>query len=147
MRVLTVGRDRAQLEATLAEADFVAVTVPLSDETRHLIGRAELALMKPGAILVNTSRGPVVDEAALADALASGHLGGAGLDVFEHEPEAPLRCSSRSAPCWCRTSDRPPARRATAWRAGLPRPRPDPQERAAPEPGEPAGVGSSVGRK
>ena len=96
MRVLTVGRDRAQLEATLAEADFVAVTVPLSDETRHLIGRAELALMKPGAILVNTSRGPVVDEAALADALASGHLGGAGLDVFEHEPEVPPRCSSRS---------------------------------------------------
>jgi len=86
MRVVMVGRDRRELEAALTEADYVAVTVPLSAETRHLIGPAELALMKPGAILVNTSRGPVVDERALAEALRSGHLGGAGLDVFEHEP-------------------------------------------------------------
>jgi glyoxylate reductase len=86
MRVLFAGRDRSELERVLAESDFVAVTVPLSESTRHLIGPAELAHMKPGAILVNTSRGPVVDEAALAESLASGHLGGAGLDVFENEP-------------------------------------------------------------
>lgn len=87
MRVLFAGRDRSELERVLAESDFVAVTVPLSESTRHLIGPAELARMKPGAILVNTSRGPVVDEAALAESLASGHLGGAGLDVFENEPQ------------------------------------------------------------
>ena len=86
MRVLFAGRDRAELDRVLAESDFVAVTVPLSESTHHLIGAAELARMKPGAILVNTSRGPVVDEAALAESLASGHLGGAGLDVFENEP-------------------------------------------------------------
>jgi glyoxylate reductase len=86
MRVLFAGRDRSELERVLAESDFVAVTVPLSESTHHLIGVAELARMKPGAIVVNTSRGPVVDEAALAESLASGHLGGAGLDVFENEP-------------------------------------------------------------
>ena len=86
MRVLFAGRDRSELERVLAESDFVVVTVPLSESTRHLIGAAELARMKQGAFLVNTSRGPVVDEAALAESLASGHLGGAGLDVFENEP-------------------------------------------------------------
>jgi glyoxylate reductase len=86
MRVLFAGRDRSELERVLAESDFVAVTVPLSETTRHLIGAAELARMKQGAFLVNTSRGPVVDEAALAESLGSGHLGGAGLDVFENEP-------------------------------------------------------------
>jgi glyoxylate reductase len=87
MRVLFAGRDRSELDRVLAESDLVAVTVPLSEATRHLIGAGELARMKPGAILVNTSRGPVVDEAALAESLASGHLGGAGLDVFENEPQ------------------------------------------------------------
>jgi len=86
MRVLFAGRDRSELERVLAESDFVAVTVPLSESTRHLISAAELARMKQGAFLVNTSRGPVVDEAALAESLGSGHLGGAGLDVFENEP-------------------------------------------------------------
>jgi glyoxylate reductase len=86
MRVLYAGRERSELERVLRDADFVAVTVPLSDATRHLIGAPELAIMKRGAILVNSSRGPVVDEAALAAALQSGHLGGAGLDVFEDEP-------------------------------------------------------------
>ena len=86
MRVLFAGRDRSELERVLAESDFVAVTVPLSESTHHLIGAAELARMKPGAIVVNTSRGPVVDEAALAESRASGHRGGAGLDVFENEP-------------------------------------------------------------
>ena len=86
MRVLFAGRDPAELDRVLAESDFIAVTVPLSAGTRHMIGADELARMKPGAIVVNTSRGPVVDEQALAAALKSGHLGGAGLDVFEHEP-------------------------------------------------------------
>jgi glyoxylate reductase len=87
MDVVMVGRDRGELEAALRRADFVVVTVPLSEQTRHLIGTDELALMKQGAILVNSSRGPVVDERALAEALRSGHLGGAGLDVFEREPQ------------------------------------------------------------
>ncbi|HVG89792.1 MAG TPA: D-glycerate dehydrogenase [Gaiellales bacterium] len=87
MDVVMVGRDRGELEAALRRADFVVVTVPLSEQTRHLIGADELALMKQGAILVNSSRGPVVDERALAEALRSGHLGGAGLDVFEREPQ------------------------------------------------------------
>ena len=87
MRVLFAGRAPGELDRVLAESDFVAVTVPLSQATHHLIGAAELARMKPGAILVNTSRGPVVDEAALAESLGSGHLGGAGLDVYEHEPQ------------------------------------------------------------
>lgn len=70
----------------LAESDFVTLHVPLLDSTRKLIGAAELRKMKPTAILVNTSRGPVVDEAALADALSSGLIAGAALDVFENEP-------------------------------------------------------------
>ena len=94
MRVLFAGRDPAELDRVLAESDFIAVTVPLSSDTRHMIGAEEMARMKPGAILVNTSRGPVVDEQALAAALKSGHLGGAGLDVFAEEP------LDRASPLW-----------------------------------------------
>ncbi|HKQ01922.1 MAG TPA: D-glycerate dehydrogenase [Actinomycetes bacterium] len=75
------------LDELLTEADFVTIHTGLSAATRHLIGAAELARMKPTAVLVNTARGPIVDESALAAALAAGELGAAGLDVFEHEPE------------------------------------------------------------
>lgn len=74
------------LDQLLAAADIVSVHVPLSPATRHLIGAGELALMRPGSVLVNTSRGAVVDEAALVDALRTGPLGAAGLDVYEDEP-------------------------------------------------------------
>jgi glyoxylate reductase len=74
-------------EVLLRTSDIISVHVPLSSGTRHLLGAKEFALMKDGVTVVNTSRGPVVDELALIDALESGKLWGAGLDVFEHEPE------------------------------------------------------------
>jgi lactate dehydrogenase-like 2-hydroxyacid dehydrogenase len=79
--------ERVTKEELLRQADFVSLHVPLLPSTRHLIGLAELALMKPTAILVNTSRGPVVDEAALAAALGARQIAYAGLDVFEEEPK------------------------------------------------------------
>jgi D-3-phosphoglycerate dehydrogenase len=72
--------------ACLADADFLSVHLPLTAETRGMVSRDALAHMKPGAILVNTSRGPVIDEAALIEALRTGHLAAAGLDVFATEP-------------------------------------------------------------
>ena len=76
----------AALHRLLREADIVSVHVPLTPETTHLIGQAEFAAMKPTAVFVNTSRGPVVDEAALAQALTDGTIFAAGIDVFEREP-------------------------------------------------------------
>ena len=74
------------LNELLETADIVSLHVPLNESTHHLLGEAELALMKPSAILINTSRGPVVDENALYEALVRGKILGAGLDVFEQEP-------------------------------------------------------------
>jgi glyoxylate reductase len=75
------------LDHLLREADFVSIHVPLTAETQHLIDAERLGLMKPSAFLVNTARGPIVDEAALLQALRNGVIAGAGLDVFEREPE------------------------------------------------------------
>ena len=77
----------ADLPELLERSDFVTLHTLLNDETHHLIGEAELARMKPTAVLINTSRGPVVDEQALVAALAEGQIGAAGLDVYEREPE------------------------------------------------------------
>ena len=82
------GVESRELDALLAEADVVTLHVPLVAATRHLIDAAQLARMRPDAILINTARGGVVDEAAVAAALESGRLGGAALDVFEQEPLA-----------------------------------------------------------
>jgi glyoxylate reductase len=76
-----------ELDELLGECDFLSLHTPLTEETTHLIGAGELGRMKPEAVLVNTSRGPVVDEAALAEALAEGRIFAAGLDVYENEPE------------------------------------------------------------
>lgn len=84
------------LADVIARADILSLHVPLTPETRHMIGRAELGRMRRGAILINVSRGGLIDEAALAEALTGGHLGGAGLDVFEKEPlpvDSPLRAA------------------------------------------------------
>jgi glyoxylate reductase len=88
------GATRIELDSLLAEADFVSLHCPLTDGTRDLLSRERIARMKPGAILVNTSRGPVVDEEALADALEEGRLFAAGLDVFREEPRVPDRLRS-----------------------------------------------------
>lgn len=80
------GVERASFDEVLTQADILSLHVPLGPETRGLIGAGELARMKPGAYVVNTARGGLIDEAALAAALASGRLAGAALDVFESEP-------------------------------------------------------------
>jgi glyoxylate reductase/D-3-phosphoglycerate dehydrogenase len=77
------------LRELLRTSDIVSLHVPLNDSTRHMIGAEELALMKPEAIIVNTSRGPVIDEVALTHALSENRLFGAGLDVFDQEPPPP----------------------------------------------------------
>ena len=86
-----LGLEFVSKEELLKHADFVSLHVPLLADTKHLIGKAELEQMKRTAILVNTARGPVVDETALIDALEQGVIAGAGLDVFEYEPSVPER--------------------------------------------------------
>ncbi|MEN6605742.1 MAG: D-glycerate dehydrogenase [Bryobacteraceae bacterium] len=82
-----LGLEFVSKDQLIAESDFISLHVPLSDATAKFIGAAELRRMKPTAILINTSRGPVIDEAAVAEALAAGTIAGAGLDVFETEPK------------------------------------------------------------
>jgi phosphoglycerate dehydrogenase-like enzyme len=84
--VTATGAQPMDLPELLAWADVISIHVPLTDSTRNLIGTKELALMHPGAVIVNTSRGGIIDEAALAEALKAGTIGGAGIDVFEAEP-------------------------------------------------------------
>jgi D-3-phosphoglycerate dehydrogenase/(S)-sulfolactate dehydrogenase len=84
-----LGATLVDLDALWREADVVSLHIPLTDQTRNLVNATALAKMRKGAILVNCARGGIVDEAALAEALASGHLGGAALDVFDKEPPAP----------------------------------------------------------
>ncbi len=80
------GVEYVDRDTLFRESDFLSIHVPLNEQTRHAVGADELALMKPTAVLVNTSRGPVVDERSLADALEQGQIASAGLDVFEEEP-------------------------------------------------------------
>jgi len=82
------GVENVSLEALLLRSDFVTVHLALTDQSRNLLDAAKIATMRPGAVLVNTARGGIVDETALAAALDSGHLFAAGLDVFEREPVA-----------------------------------------------------------
>ena len=107
MRVLYAGRHavpgppgvewmQRSLDAVLRESDFLSLHVPLTETTRHLIGQRELSLMKSTAHLINTSRGPVIDETALIAALATRTIAGAGLDVYEQEPTVPIALRSLS---------------------------------------------------
>ncbi len=84
-----LGAQRVPLQALLAESDFVSLHCPLTDETRHLLDRIALERLRPGAILINTARGPIVDEAALIDLLRDRRIAAAGFDVYEHEPRIP----------------------------------------------------------
>jgi D-3-phosphoglycerate dehydrogenase len=87
--VRTAGATPMALVELLAWADVISIHVPLTETTRNLIGAGQLALMHPGAVIVNTSRGGIIDETALADALRANRIGGAGIDVFEFEPPKP----------------------------------------------------------
>ena len=88
----TLETERCSFESLLQKSDILSLCLPLDDTTRHYIGKLELEQMKPGAVLVNTARGGIVDEVALFEAISSGHLGAAGVDVYEQEPyDGPLK--------------------------------------------------------
>lgn len=89
-----LGMEYVSLDRLLAEADFVSIHTPLTPETRHQIGAREIGLMKPTAFVINTARGPIIDESALAQALVERRIAGAGLDVFENEPQVDPRLVS-----------------------------------------------------
>lgn len=93
----THGIEQMELEGVLAEGDFISLHVPLTEQTKHMIDARRLEKMKPGAIIINTARGGLIDEYAAAEALRSGKLGGLGLDAFEEEPltSSPLAGLSR----------------------------------------------------
>ncbi|RAK90120.1 2-hydroxyacid dehydrogenase [Aspergillus costaricaensis CBS 115574] len=84
---LSAGAEYVSFEKLLTESDIISINVPLNADTKHFIGEAEIAKMKRGVVIINTARGAIVDEAAMADALESGHIGAVGLDVYEREPE------------------------------------------------------------
>lgn len=84
-----LGMEHVALERLLAESDFVSLHPPLNAETRHMISDRQFAMMKPGAFIVNTARGAIIDEKAMVRALKKKQIAGAGLDVFEHEPKLP----------------------------------------------------------
>jgi phosphoglycerate dehydrogenase-like enzyme len=93
-KAAAAGAECVSLETLLKESDVVTIHIPLNDRTRGTIGEKELALMKPGAFLVNTARGPIISEPAMIKALEGGRLGGVGLDVYDKEPlplDHPLR--------------------------------------------------------
>ena len=93
-RAAEAGATRVEKDALFREADFVTVNLKLGERTRHIVGAREFVVMKPSAFFINTSRGPVVDEAALIEALQSGRIAGAGIDVYTTEPtpaDHPLR--------------------------------------------------------
>lgn len=81
-----LGVEFAELDRLLSESDFISIHVPLTDETRHMVNKDSFEKMKDGVIIVNTARGPVVDEADLVEAIRAGKVGGAGLDTFDNEP-------------------------------------------------------------
>jgi D-3-phosphoglycerate dehydrogenase len=109
------------LKSIYAESDFITVHVPLTAETKHLIGAREIASMKKGVRLINCARGGIIDETALQQAVASGHVAGAAIDVFEQEPppkDHPLRSRSKSLRCptWAPRRRRPSSTSPSKWR-------------------------------
>jgi D-3-phosphoglycerate dehydrogenase len=91
LRIDGVAIEQVELDDLLSRSDIVTLHVPLTTETRGLIGRQQLARMKPSAILINTARGPIVDQPALIEALDQNRLAGAGIDVFDSEPPLPAQ--------------------------------------------------------
>ena len=129
-----MGVDKVELDELLARADFITLHTPLTDQTRGILGREALAKTKPGVRIVNCARGGLIDEAALKDALDSGHVAGAALDVFSEEPAkdnavvrhagphlhaAPRRLDQRGAG-QCRDPDRRADERLSCCSAGSP---------------------------